>query len=121
MRRQRRIHKAHLQELVGQVHEAIVEGQSDEHEYLVVGRLWSQAPEIDGMTYLSSTRPLKVGEIVHVRVTDAHDYDLVAEVLEEDDANIRTSYPFERRIPASRDASGVALHSNTGIEIATGK
>jgi ribosomal protein S12 methylthiotransferase len=85
MRRQRKIHKAKLKELIGTVHEAIVEGQSDEHEYLVVGRLWSQAPEIDGITYLSSNRPLQVGDIVQVVVTDAHDYDVVAEVLEEDD------------------------------------
>jgi ribosomal protein S12 methylthiotransferase len=97
MRRQRKIHKEKLKEMIGSVHEAIVEGPSEEHEYLVVGRLWSQAPEIDGLTYLSSTRPLEVGEIVHVRVTDAHDYDLVAEVLEEDDADIQTSRPYLAR------------------------
>lgn len=121
MRRQRRIHKAHLQELIGQVHEAVVEGQSDEHEYLVVGRLWSQAPEIDGMTYLSSTRSLKVGEIVHVRVTDAHDYDLVAEVLEEDDVEIRNSRPFRSRTQSESERYPADAYSNTGIDIATGK
>jgi len=97
MRRQKKIHAENLRALIGTVHEAIVEGQSDEHEYLVVGRLWSQAPEIDGITYLSSTRPLTAGEIVHVVVTDAHDYDVVAEVLDDDDERIAQSVPFEVR------------------------
>lgn len=97
MRRQRKIHRQKLGELVGQIHEAIVEGQSDEHELLVVGRLWSQAPEIDGIAYLSSPRPLRVGEIVHVRITEAHDYDVVAEVIENDDPEWVQSRPFLTR------------------------
>lgn len=94
MRLQRRIHKNKLKSMIGQVHEAIVEGVSDEHPLLIRGRLWSQAPEIDGFTYLSSPRPLKQGEIVHVRIQQSHDYDLVAEVLDEDDEAIATSLPF---------------------------
>ncbi|MFZ9887617.1 MAG: 30S ribosomal protein S12 methylthiotransferase RimO [Myxococcota bacterium] len=98
MRRQRRIHSDKLAGMVGTVHEAIVEGTSEEHEYLVVGRLWSQAHEIDGITYLSSPRPLRPGEIVHVRITDAHDYDLVAEVLEDDVDGVAQSVPFQARV-----------------------
>lgn len=109
MRRQRRIHREKLKALVGTVHEAIVEGQSEEHEYLVVGRLWSQAPEIDGITYLSSPRPLTVGEIVHVRITDAHDYDVVAEVLEEDDPDIALSEPYNARARRAEGAEAPAL------------
>ncbi|MCP4499443.1 MAG: 30S ribosomal protein S12 methylthiotransferase RimO [Deltaproteobacteria bacterium] len=104
MRRQRKVHKAKMKELVGTVHEAIVDGPSEEHEYLVVGRLWSQAPEIDGMTYLSSTRSLNAGDIVHVRITEAHDYDVVAEVLDDSNPLVKTSLPFnsrENEAPAS--------------------
>ncbi len=97
MRRQRKIHKAKLKSMVGEVHEAIVEGVSEEHALLVKGRLWSQAPDIDGFTYLSSSRPLSEGQIVHVRIQDAHEYDLVAEVLDEDDEMIRQSIPFNIR------------------------
>ncbi len=97
MRRQRKIHLENLQSMIGQVHEAIVEGISDEHPLLVKGRLWSQAPDVDGFTYLSSTRALEAGEIVHVRITDAHDYDLVGEVLDSDDADIALSLPFGGR------------------------
>jgi ribosomal protein S12 methylthiotransferase len=97
MRRQRKIHKAKLKSMVGEVHEAIVEGVSEEHSLLVKGRLWSQAPDIDGFAYLSSSRALSEGQIVHVRIQDAHDYDLVAEVLDEDDERIRRSIPFNVR------------------------
>jgi ribosomal protein S12 methylthiotransferase len=109
MRRQKKIHREKLTALIGTVHEAIVEGQSDEHEYLVVGRLWSQAPEIDGITYLSSTRALTAGDIVHVVITDAHDYDVVAEVLDDDDERIVHSVPFEVRKHAPIAQVGPAM------------
>lgn len=97
MRRQRRIHEATSRALIGTVHEAIVEGRSEEHELLVKGRLWSQAPEIDGTTYLSSARPLRTGDIVHALITDVKDYDVVAEVLDDDDPRLADSIPFARR------------------------
>lgn len=95
MRLQRRISKAKLKSMIGEVHEAIVEGVSDEHPLLIRGRLWSQAPEIDGFTFLSSARELKQGEIVHVRIEQTLDYDLVAEVLDHDDVDVAKSMPFK--------------------------
>jgi ribosomal protein S12 methylthiotransferase len=83
MRRQKKISRAHQEALLGTVHEAMVEGPSPESELLLQGRLWSQAPEIDGVTYISSPDPLTVGQLVKVRITQAHDYDLVGEVVEE--------------------------------------
>ncbi|MEW5850955.1 MAG: 30S ribosomal protein S12 methylthiotransferase RimO [Myxococcota bacterium] len=83
MRRQRKISRAQQEALIGTVHECLVEGPSPESELLLQGRLWSQAPEIDGVTYISSPEPLKVGDIVKVRITQAHDYDVVGEVVED--------------------------------------
>lgn len=98
MQAQRRISKKRLKALRGTIHEAIVEGLHPESDLLVVGRLWSQAPEVDGMTYLSSPHPLKRGQIVKVRVVDSHDYDLVAEVLEPGDSS--PAAPFSARATA---------------------
>lgn len=81
MRLQRKIHKTKLKSMIGEVHEAIVEGPSEEHAYLLKGRLWSQAPDIDGVTYISSEEPLSPGQIIKVRIQSAHDYDLVGEVV----------------------------------------
>src|SRR5262249_39827040 len=65
--------------LKGRVLEAIVEGPCLESDDLLEGRLRSQAPEIDGRLLINDTedRPVLPGEIVRVRITQTHEYDLV--------------------------------------------
>ncbi|HXM76312.1 MAG TPA: radical SAM protein, partial [Thermoanaerobaculia bacterium] len=69
--------------LRGRTVEAIVEGACDETEDLLEGRVRSQAPEIDGRLLINDTggRELKPGSIVSVRISQAHDYDLVGAVI----------------------------------------
>jgi ribosomal protein S12 methylthiotransferase len=69
--------------LRGKVLDAIVEGPCAESDDLLEGRLRSQAPEIDGRLMINDTagRDVKPGEIVSVRITEAHDYDLVGSVV----------------------------------------
>jgi ribosomal protein S12 methylthiotransferase len=45
------------------------------------GRSMADAPEIDGAVYLSSRRPLRVGEITTVKIERADDYDLHGTVV----------------------------------------
>jgi ribosomal protein S12 methylthiotransferase len=42
----------------------------------LIGRLSTQAPEIDGVVYLSETAA-EPGEFVEVTITDAKEYDLM--------------------------------------------
>ena len=67
----------------GRVAEAIVEGVSEQTEHLLEGRLRSQAPEIDGRLWINDTagRDLSPGDIVRVRITQTHDFDLVGQVV----------------------------------------
>ena len=74
---QRGISRARHEAMVGKTIDVLVEGESDESEYLMEGRWYGQAPGIDGVTYLSDARP-KPGSIVKARVTQASDYDLAA-------------------------------------------
>ena len=69
--------------LLGRTVEAIVEGLCDETEDLLEGRLRSQAPEIDGRLLINDSggRELRPGDIVLVKITDAHDYDVVGSVV----------------------------------------
>jgi ribosomal protein S12 methylthiotransferase len=69
--------------LLGREVEAIVEGPCGETEHLLEGRLRSQAPDIDGRLLINDTagRDVRPGEIVRVRICDAHDYDLVGGIL----------------------------------------
>jgi ribosomal protein S12 methylthiotransferase len=77
---QRRISHKKNSALVGQELDVLVEGTSDEHEFVQMGRHAGQAPEIDGQVYLSEGEALG-GTMRRVRVTQASDYDLVGELL----------------------------------------
>jgi len=74
---QRQISRARHEAMVGQQIEVLVEGPSQESEYLLEGRWFGQAPGIDGVTYLSDGQ-VPAGSLVRARVTQASDYDLAA-------------------------------------------
>jgi ribosomal protein S12 methylthiotransferase len=79
---QRRISHAKNAALVGRELDVLVEGQSDEHEYVMMGRHAGQAPDIDGQVYLSGGEA-RAGEMRRVRIEQASDYDLVGELIDE--------------------------------------
>jgi ribosomal protein S12 methylthiotransferase len=85
---QRRISRRKNRALVGSELEVLVEGPSEESELVMAGRHAGQAPEIDGSVYLSGG-PVQPGDVCRARVTSASDYDLVAEVLENERLPIR--------------------------------
>jgi len=93
---QRRISRLKNRALVGSELEVLVEGPSEESELVMAGRHAGQAPEIDGSVYLSGG-PVQPGDLCRARVTSASDYDLVAEVLENE------------RLPVGRRQRGAAL------------
>ena len=65
--------------LVGATRTVIVDGIEDN---VLFGRLSTQAPEIDGVVYLSETEA-EPGEFVNVTITDAMEYDLVGQSMGE--------------------------------------
>ena len=73
--------RARLKALVGTVQPVLVEGLSPESDYLLSGRLASQAPDIDGQVYITAGTG-RVGEIQSVRLTRTLPYDLVGEIVE---------------------------------------
>lgn len=80
---QQPISRARLRRLRGATVPAIVEGVSDETEYLLEGRLRSQAPEIDGRLLITDAgdRALSPGQVVHVRIERTFDYDAAGRVV----------------------------------------
>ena len=78
---QAKIVKARLKSLVGTIQEVLVEGVSPESDYLLTGRMKSQAPDIDGQVYITAGTG-RIGEIQPVRLTRALPYDLVGEIVE---------------------------------------
>ncbi|WP_394820985.1 30S ribosomal protein S12 methylthiotransferase RimO [Pendulispora albinea] len=79
---QRRIARAANRTRIGQELDILVEGPSEEHEFVMAGRHAGQAPEIDGQVYLSGAEVLP-GQIRRVRISQASDYDLVGDVIDE--------------------------------------
>ncbi len=95
---QRKISARKLKARVGKTELALLEGPSRESELLWEARLAGMAPEIDGKVYINdisgtdaavgadgaetATALPEAGDLVRVAITEAHDYDLVATVLE---------------------------------------
>jgi ribosomal protein S12 methylthiotransferase len=80
---QRKISRKRNQALVGKELPVLVEGPSEESDLLWQARLSTQAPEIDGVCYISDfgDQEPRAGAIRRMRVTEAHDYDLVGELV----------------------------------------
>lgn len=71
------------QRYVGRIETVLVEGVSRESDLLLEGRTRFQAPEIDGCVYITAGTA-NMGELAQVRITEAHTYDLVGELLNAD-------------------------------------
>jgi ribosomal protein S12 methylthiotransferase len=89
---QKRINREQHASFVGRRLEVLVEGASPETEHLLVGRHEGQAPEIDGQVYINDGLAYP-GELVTAEVTEAHEYDLVARVVERPDPRKRALTP----------------------------
>jgi ribosomal protein S12 methylthiotransferase len=81
---QRQISKRKKKALVGREFEFLLEGESQESDLLLEGRTPMHAPEIDGKVFINDF-PEDIhpspGQFYRCKVTEAHDYDLVAKIL----------------------------------------
>jgi ribosomal protein S12 methylthiotransferase len=73
MQRQQKISAQRLKRKIGSRQQVIIDEAS---ATAAKGRSMADAPDIDGSVYVSSRRPLRVGEIVSVKIERADDYDL---------------------------------------------
>lgn len=67
-------------EMIGTVIPVLNEGFHPETELLLRGRSQKMAPDVDGHVIMNAGEG-RIGDIVRVRVTDAHEYDLIGEIL----------------------------------------
>ncbi len=81
MKTQQKISKKLQKRLVGKIVDVVVEGFSEETDLLLQGRNTQQAPEIDGVTLINAGEA-NVGDIVKVRITESHDYDVIGEIVQ---------------------------------------
>ena len=76
---QRRVSKARNRKMIGREVDVLIEGPSADTDLLWQARMSTQAPEIDGFCYVNdfAGAPPRRGEIRRMRITEAHDYDLI--------------------------------------------
>jgi ribosomal protein S12 methylthiotransferase len=85
MRLQQKISKNARKQWVGRELDILVEGESEETELLWQGRSLDQAPEIDGKVLINDFGPHEVlvpGTFYRAEITESHDYDVVARIIE---------------------------------------
>ena len=81
MSMQQQINRKKNKARVGEVLPVLIEGTDAEEEYLVTGRLATQAPEIDGQVIIEES-DVEIGQILPMLITGSTDYDLVARQAE---------------------------------------
>jgi ribosomal protein S12 methylthiotransferase len=81
---QKKISRKRNRALIGREFRVLIEGPSADSDLVWQARLSTQAPEIDGVCYISDPGeyPLESGEMRTMRVTEAHDYDLTGELID---------------------------------------
>ena len=80
--RQQEIVAERLATRVGNTVEVLVEGAHPETEHLLVGRMPTQAPDVDGTVLLNDGPPASPGTFARVELTDVAGYDLVGRILD---------------------------------------
>jgi len=81
---QRQISKKKKKALIGREFDFLLEGESEETELLLEGRTPMHAPEIDGKVFVNDFPDRltpQPGQFYRCRITEAHDYDLVARLV----------------------------------------
>jgi ribosomal protein S12 methylthiotransferase len=68
------------QSFVGRTLKVLIEEKEKNSPGTYIGRSEYDAPDVDGVVYVRSTGPLKAGNFVQVKITDAYEYDLAGVV-----------------------------------------
>jgi ribosomal protein S12 methylthiotransferase len=85
MRLQQKISRNSRKAWIGRELDILVEGESEETDLLWQGRSLDQAPEIDGKVLINDFGPhetLVPGTFYRAEITESHDYDVVARIIE---------------------------------------
>ena len=76
MKDQQEISTEIQQSFVGRTLKVLIEEKEKDSPETYIGRSEYDAPDVDGVVYVRSQEPLKIGDFVQVMITDAYEYDL---------------------------------------------
>lgn len=76
---QQNISKEINKTFIGKTLECIIESFTDDG--MVIARSQYDAPEVDGVVYIKTDKPVIPGDIEQVKITDCYEYDLIGEII----------------------------------------
>lgn len=68
--------------MIGKTLKVMIEGKLPE-ENVFIGRTYKDAPNVDGYIFVTSRKELMSGDFVNALVTEAKEYDLIGEIVDE--------------------------------------
>lgn len=71
---------------VGEIFEVMVEGYLPEED-VYIARTYMDAPDVDGYVFVETDWKLMSGDFIPVRIIEAKEYDLIGEVIDEEDSD----------------------------------
>jgi tRNA A37 methylthiotransferase MiaB len=77
---QKKIVRERNKAMKGKIYPCLMEMPVDEYGAVWTGRIYSQAPEVDGVVYVTGYEQEK-GKLVNVRIKKFKDYDFVGECV----------------------------------------
>lgn len=80
MELQKRLSLEKNKRFIGTTQDVLVEETTGSDEFLISGRMQTQAPEIDGVVYIEKSE-VRAGDILPVKITKAMEYDLIGEAV----------------------------------------
>ncbi|NQU19184.1 30S ribosomal protein S12 methylthiotransferase RimO [bacterium] len=78
---QREIASKLNESLLGEEKDVMIDSRDENEQDLYLARLEQDAPEVDGIVYVSSRRKIFPGEIKKVKIIDTLEYDLVGQLI----------------------------------------
>ena len=75
---QKEISKKVLQERVGKIYKAIIDGKTFDNKYYIA-RTYMDVPETDGVVYIKNNKEMPIGEFVNCKLTEVLEYDFYGE------------------------------------------
>jgi ribosomal protein S12 methylthiotransferase len=70
---------------VGKEFEVFIEGEIPK-DRVYVGRTYRDAPGVDGLVFMDRDIQRMSGDLVRVRITKTHEYDLIGEIIDENES-----------------------------------
>lgn len=114
---QKKISKKRNKNLIGKEVQVLVEGLSPDTDLLWQGRMSTQAPEIDGHVLINDVEGAdpKPGQMRMLRITEAHEYDLIGTLLENTEEPVTLQGGMPQLVSIAPLASGFVVPNQIAV------